>query len=521
MSNRRTACGVLVLFASVAWGAVVWPSDEENAIWRHLASTLLFELLASTLNLVLGVAIAATLLGVSLAWLVSIYHFPGRRLLSWGLMLPLAIPPYILAFVAIGLLDFSGPVQTFLRLALGEGEVSFPQIRSTGGVICVMALAFYPYVYLPARQAFSAHNDQRMALSQLLGRRVGFWHVALPMAKPAIAAGLLLVIMETVSDFGAVSIFNYDTFTTAVYKAWFGFFSLATAARLSLFLAMVVLSWVLVASLFRTGAQYTWTGGKATPRITLRGLRGISASLYAGGVFCAAVVLPVGQLAIWTAQNFSADFDSRYVGYLVRSVILGGTAAFACGAVALGFALFRRDRPERDWTAVTATLGYALPGPVLAVGLFMAFAAFDGRVGLFTLNGTLFALLCAYVIRFQAVAAAPIDGAMKRIPIAMDETARSLGCNGIGLVSRLYLPALRGGGMTALAMVFLDVMKEMPITLMSRPSGWETLSVRIFEMTVEGQWQRAALPALTLVGIGALLTALFVCVDRNDGDRAR
>ncbi len=514
MSNRRAACGVLVLFTIAGWAVVAWPSAEENALWQHLASTLFFDLLANTLKLLLGVSIATTFLGVSLAWLVSVYHFPGRKLLTWGLMLPLAIPPYILAFVAIGLLDFSGPVQTALRLWSGGASVVFPQIRSTGGVICVMTLALYPYVYLPARQAFCAHNDRRLALSQLFGHRLGFWHVALPMARPAITAGVLLVIMETLSDFGAVSIFNYDTMTTAVYKAWFGFFSLPTAARLSLFLAMTVLSWVLIASLFRTGAQYTQTGGKATPRIVLRGTGRIWASLYAGGVFFVAVILPVGQLGVWAVRNFSADFDSRYVGYLTRSVALGGMAAFACGVVALGLALFRRGRPERDWTVAIATLGYALPGPVLAVGLFIAFAVLDTPIGL-ALNGTLFALLCAYVIRFQAVAAAPIDSAMARIPIAMDETARSLGCNGIWLLSRLYLPALRGGGMTAVAMVFLDVMKEMPMTLMSRPFGWETLSVRIFEMTAEGQWERAALPALTLVATGSLLTILFAQAERR------
>jgi iron(III) transport system permease protein len=491
------------------WGIVAWPSAEENTLWQHLASTLLLDLLGNTLKLLLGVLIATTFLGVSLAWLVSIYHFPGRKLLAWGLMLPLAIPPYILAFVAIGLLDFSGPVQTALRLWSGGASGSFPQIRSTGGVICVMTLALYPYVYLPARQAFCAHNDRRLALSQLFGHRLGFWHVALPMAKPAITAGVSLVIMETVSDFGAVSIFNYDTMTTAVYKAWFGFFSLPTAARLSLFLAMPVLSCLLIASIFRSGAQYTQTSGKATPRIALRGTARIFASLYAGGVFFVAVILPVGQLAVWAAQNFSADFDSRYIGYLTRSVALGGMAAFACGAMAFGLVLFRRGRPERDWTAAIATLGYALPGPVLAVGLFIAFAALDKQIGFLTLNGTLFTLLCGYVIRFQAVAAAPIDSAMARIPITMDETARSLGCNGIGLLSRLYLPALRGGGMTAVVMVFLDVMKEMPMTLMSRPFGWETLSVRIFEMTAEGQWERAALPALTLVATSSLLTMLF------------
>lgn len=492
--------------------------SETNEVWLHFVRTSLFSLLANTFWLLLGVAFGTTLLGVSLAWLIAACDFPGRKWLDWALMLPLALPPYVVAFVAIGLLDFTGPIQTHLRAWLGAEQLWFPKIRSTGGVIAVMTLTLYPYVYMLARNAFITQGRRAIEAAQSLGqdRFRGFLHVALPMARPWIAGGLALALMETLADFGTVSIFNYDTFTTAIYKAWFGLFSLSAAAQLASLLVLIVFLILLIEQQSRSRQRFSQAGRSGVAdRILLRGRRGWWACAYAVSVLSAAFIIPVGQLLIWVFQVFREDFDLRYFSFLGHSVFLGAAAALlTCGCALMLAAAnrFRNDFLTRTAVRV-ATLGYALPGSVLAVGIFIPLIWIDKQViewmkvlfGVeigFILNGTLLAMLIAYLIRFLAVAHGAVDSAMHRMTPSLDETARCLGVSGMALLRKVYLPMLRGGLLTAALLVFVDVMKEMPITLMTRPFGWDTLSVRIFEMTSEGQWERAALPAITLVITG-------------------
>lgn len=494
--------------------------SQSNGVWQHLVHTVLVELLLNTLWLVLGVGVGTTLLGVSLAWLTAACDFPGRRLFDWALMLPLAIPAYVTAFVGIGLLDFTGPVQTYLRAWLGEDHVWFPKIRSTGGVILIMTLALYPYVYLLARNAFLTQGKRAVEVAQSLGcgRWTGFFKVSLPMAQPWIAGGLMLALMETLADFGAVSIFNYDTFTTAIYKAWFGLFSLTAAAQLSSLLLVIVFVLLLMEQQLRSRMRYVQVGKSSirSDRIVLRHAGGRFASAYCALVLLVAFVIPVVQLFIWAYNVFDHDFDGRYLGFLSHSLLLGGIAALlitAC-ALILGYANRRHHLLTRIMVKI-ATLGYALPGSVLAVGVFMVLAWLDrqimswGRTWFnldtgFLLNGTLAAMILAYLVRFLAVAYNPIDSAMQRITLSVDEAASSLGSSGVLLLRRVHLPILRGGLLTAATLVFVDVMKEMPMTLMTRPFGWDTLSIRIFEMTSEGEWERAALPAVALVLAGLI-----------------
>ncbi|WP_137886408.1 iron ABC transporter permease [Pseudomonas sp. 2FE] len=497
--------------------ALSWQSLDLQ-IWSHLWQTQMPRLLGNTLTLVFGVGVGVTLLGVSLAWLTSLCEFPGRRWLDWALMLPFAIPAYVLAFVFVGLLDFAGPLQSLLREWFGAG-LRLPRVRSTGGVISVLVLVFYPYVYLLARSAFLAQGKGLMEAARVLGQSPwqAFWRVALPVARPAIGAGLALAIMETLADFGAVSVFNFDTFTTAIYKTWYGFYSLSSATQLASLLLLAVML-VLYGERRARGVNRPSSErprGKALYH--LRGLRALAASAWCGLVFACAFVIPLLQLLLWFWQRGRFDLDERYAGLILHTLYLGGLAAAITVAVALLLAFARRlapTRPIRSAVSV-ANLGYALPGSVLAVSIMLAFSYLDrelviplsswlGGAGKPLLLGSLAALLLAYLIRFIAVAYGPLESSLARIRPSLPEASRSLGVSGPGLFFKVYLPLLVPGALSAALLVFVDVLKEMPATLLMRPFGWDTLAVRVFEMTSEGEWARAALPALSLVLVGLL-----------------
>lgn len=510
---------------------ISWQSVD-TIIWGHLLQTQMLQLIGNTLMLVAGVGAGVILLGVSLGWLTSMCEFPGRRWLDWALMLPFAIPAYVLAFVMIGLLDFAGPLQTLLRSWLGS-DFRMASIRSTGGVIIVLVLVFYPYVYLLARSAFMAQGRGLMEAARVLGQTPwqGFTRIALPMARPAIGAGAALAIMETLADFGAVSVFNYDTFTTAIYKTWYGFFSLQTATQL----ASVLLLFVFLALFAERRAQ----GSRRFPGVDrprpgaiyrLRGPKAWLASGYCLLVLCVAFIIPVIQLIYWLIEGGMAHLDSRYWSLIRNTLLLGAMAAALTVSLGVLLALSRRLQPiRRIRTAVAvANLGYALPGSVLAVGIMFAFSWIDnallipfrGWLGVEQpaplLLGSLFALLLAYLIRFMAVAYGPVDTSLARIRPSLPEAAQSLGQSGWAVLRRIYLPLLLPGILSAGLLVFVDVLKEMPATLLMRPFGWDTLAVRIHGLTTEGNWQRAALPALTLVLVGLLPVIVLI---RRSGRR--
>ncbi|MBT1119929.1 ABC transporter permease [Stutzerimonas nitrititolerans] len=498
--------------------------EIDSGIWAHLWETQMARLLGNTVVLLLGVGVGVTLLGVSLAWLTSLCEFPGRRWLDWALMLPFAIPAYVLAFVFIGLLDFAGPVQTLAREWFGS-SVRFPPVRSTGGVILVLVLVFYPYVYLLARSAFIAQGKGLMEAARVLGQSPwqAFWSVALPMARPAIGAGLALAMMETLADFGAVSVFNFDTFTTAIYKTWYGFFSLTSATQLASLLLLAVALVLYGERRARGIARPANDRVRSAALYHLRGLKALAASGWCLLVFLCAFVIPVLQLLVWLWQRGRFDLDERYLGLILHTLYLGGMAALITVAVALLLAFARRQAPVRSirGAVALANLGYALPGSVLAVSIMLAFSYLDrelviplsgwlGGAGKPILLGSIGALLLAYLIRFMAVAFGPLESSLARIRPSLPQASRSLGVGGPRLFFRVYLPLLLPGTLSAALLVFVDVLKEMPATLLMRPFGWDTLAVRIFEMTSEGEWARAALPALSLVLVGLLPVILLI-----------
>ncbi|MBW1891785.1 MAG: iron ABC transporter permease [Deltaproteobacteria bacterium] len=504
---------ILVILSSVF--------QPEPEIWRHIVETLLVDLLKNTIVLCAGVMAGTFLLGVGAAWLTAVCEFPGRKIFNWAMMLPLAMPTYVLAFVFIGLFDFSGPVQTMLRSHGFSSLKWFPDIRSAGGVILVLSLALYPYVYLLARNAFQTQGKSVLEVSRALGHSPykAFIKAALPMARPWIASGLMLVLMETLADFGAVSIFNYDTFTTGIYKAWFGFFSLTAAAQLSSVLLVFVFILVVAEQHMRQRMQFHQVGrlSMETGRIRLHGWKKWMAFSVLSAIALIAFIIPCMQLIIWSIGSITAELDSRYIGLLGRSLLFSGMAATVITALGLLMAYIQRQHSDHftKWVIRLSTMGYALPGTVLAVGIVIMINFADKPIvwairegfGIQVssiLNGTIITVLFAYTVRFLTAGFNTINSSMLRITRNLDEASMLLGVSGIKLLKKIHIPILKNGLFIAAMLVFVDVMKEMPITLMTRPFGWDTLAVKIFELTSEGEWQRAALPSVTLILAGLI-----------------
>ncbi|GFE83978.1 binding-protein-dependent transport system inner membrane protein [Steroidobacter agaridevorans] len=499
--------------------------SPEAEVWAHLSRYVLPEVTINTIKLLIGVALLSGVVGTALAWLTSICEFPGRRFFDWALLLPLAIPTYVLAFVAVGFLDFAGPLQSWLREVTGS-SAWVPKIRSTGGVIFVLSLALYPYVYLLARTAFLTQGRRALEAAQMLGlgRAAATWKVALPMARPWIAAGIALVCMETLADFGAVSVFNYNTFTTAIYRAWFGMFSVSAALELAGVLLLFVIAAFALERSSRAGARFASSRDmtRQATRLNLGPVARWSAFVGAALVLALSFVLPLLQLLIWSVENVG-DIDSRYWGFIARSLVLAGSAAVVIVLASLALAYIERRRSTRSMRMLVrlATLGYAIPGTVLAVGIAVPLVLLNNQLQtwlrawmgesapVLLLQGTLLAVLIAYLARFLTVGFNPVESGLQRVTRSIDEAAASLGVVGTDLIRKVHVPLLRTSLATAATLVFVDVMKEMPITLITRPPGWDTLAVRVWEMTSEGEWERAALPAVAIVLVGLIPAAML------------
>ncbi|MGB3210376.1 MAG: iron ABC transporter permease [Desulforhopalus sp.] len=508
--------------------AIIFSSflTPEKEIWEHLASTLLPELLNNTFILVVGVACFTSLLGVSLGWFTGACDFPGRRLFSWSLALPMALPAYVMAFIFLGLMDFSGPVQSLLRTVPGF-ENKMVEVRSAPFVIIVIGLTLYPYVYLLSRASFMNQGRAILEASRTLGYTPtrAFFKVALPISRPWIVSGLALVLMETLADFGAVSIFNYNTFTTAIYKSWFGFFSLKAAAQLSSLLVFFALALVMVEGLYRSRMRYfdSSRGGSVPARLKLSGWKAWSVTMYCAFILTVAFVAPFIQLIVWSLEVLQSGEQISYSAYISKTLILGALAGvlICFTSVLLAYAR-RRDSSKRNRLLCRiATIGYALPGTVLAVGIVLPIVWTDNLVQnvfsyLFNiqvgplLQGTVFVMLIAYLVRFLAVGFGSVDSAMQNIKPSLDEAAAILGKTSGETLRTVHFPLLQKGLLTALVLTLIDVIKEMPITLMTRPFGWDTLAVKIYELTSEGEWVRAALPGLYLVIAGMIPVFLLI-----------
>jgi iron(III) transport system permease protein len=508
--------------------AVVWSlTRPAGAVWAHLWRTQLPELLLNTLGLVAGVGLGVLLLGTTLAWLVVTCEFPGRRVFEWALVLPLALPAYVIGFVFLGLFEYAGPVQTTLRDWLGPGA-RLPDLRAGWGVALMMTLVYYPYVYTLARAALAEQAPEFLESARGLGRsrRAILFGVTLPLARPALAAGTALACMEALADFGTVATFSFRTLTEAIYRVWHGMFDRTAATQLASLLLVLAGGLLALERLSRGRARFTQGRRLTRPptRLQLGRGRALGATVLCAGTLGLAFGLPVGQLTVWALE--AARLGSAPEGFvraLTQSLALAGGTAVAVAAVALLLAYARRRHPTPLVVAATraAGLGYALPGAVIAVGVLLPLAWLDrvlaAGVARLTgvspgllVTGSVVGLLFAYLVRFLAVGTQSVEASLTRIPRSLDEAARSLGARGWRTLRAIHLPLARRGLLAALTLVFVDVMKELPATLLLRPFGLETLAVVIWRRTAESLWVEAALPALALVlaGLGPVALAM-------------
>jgi iron(III) transport system permease protein len=523
-----TAAAVAIAVVVIVPVATVVASLARPArdVWRHLWETQLLELLVNTLALLAGVGAATLVLGTILAWLVVAYQFPGRAVFEWALVLPLAVPAYVLGFAFLGLLDYAGPVQTTLR-RWGAAN-AMPDVHSWGGVVGVMTLAFYPYVYLLARTAFREQGPAILETAQSLGhsRVQTFLGVVLPMARPSLAAGVTLVLMETLADFGTVTTFGYRTLTEAIYRVWYGLFDRTAASQLATLLLLFALGLLGLERALRGRARFTQGSRRGTgvPRTRLGGVQALAATTVCGATLALGFVIPVSQLLVWAREAADArGLMTAFGRMLATTVTLASSAAAIAAVLALVLGYASRLRPTTlvRQAARLASIGYALPGSVIAVGILISLARLDhllgagleaighDRVGL-VLTGSVIGLVFAYVVRFLALSFQTIEASLTKIPPSFDDAARSLGAGVGGTLRRVHLPLLRGGLLTALILVFVDTMKEMPATLLLRPFGLETLAVAVWERTSESMWAEASVPALVIVlaGLGPVFLAV-------------
>jgi len=513
------AVGIAVLLGAPIAAVLSSLTRPAVDVWAHLWQTQLVELVLNTLALLAGVGAGTLVVGTGLAWLVVHYRFPGRRVFEWALVLPLAVPAYVIGFTFLGLFEFSGPVQTWLRSVLGPGA-RLPELRSYGGVTLMMTLVFYPYVYLLARAAFREQGAATVETARSLGwtRAGAFVRVTLPLARPSLAAGAALAMMEALADFGTVATYGYRTLTEAIYRVWYGMFDRVAASQLACVLLLLAILLLSLERASRGRARFTQghRRGPALAPVPLRGGAAAAATCACLGVLGLGFLLPVGQLALWAWQALGAgDVAPTMVRLLTTTTMLSAaTAALAC-LLALVLAYAGRLHPSRPvrLSGRFASMGYALPGAVIAVGVLLPLAWLDhhavpvlerllGRPLGLLLTGSAVGLVTAYLVRFMAVSFHTVDASLARVPPALDDAARSLGAGFGATLGRVHLPLVRSGVGTALILVFVETMKEMPATLLLRPFGLDTLAVEIWERTSESMWVEAAAPALAIVGAG-------------------
>ncbi|WP_051207746.1 ABC transporter permease [Saccharospirillum impatiens] len=513
--------GLVVLPVLSVFYLALFPTDN---IWRHLYNTVLFRYLEATLLLLTGVGLLSFTIGVTTAWLVTLCHFPGRRLFEWALLLPFAVPAYVIAFIYTDMLEFAGPLQGTLRDVFGwqtRRDYWFPDIRSMGGAIVLMSLVLYPYVYLMARAAFLEQGSNILAASRTLGCTPwqSFYRVSLPLARPAIAVGLALTLMETLNDFGTVDYFAIRTLSLGVYDTWLNMGNLGGAAQIA---SMMLVFVVVLITLERIGRARQRHFGQGKPNqdsalYTLTGAKGWLAFMACALPLVLGFAVPAYQLASYALGNFSSYWTDDFIAISWNSLFLSATAALVTVVIGTLLAYGRRLHPNRSVRTFVSLskLGYAMPGTVLAIGVLIPLATFDNTVDAFLrarfdvssgllLSGTVFALVFAYSVRFLAVAAGAIESSLDKVTPSMDKAARSLGMNSLETLRRVHLPLIRPGLLTGALVVFVDTMKELPATLMLRPFNYDTLATYVYQYASDEKIEVAAMGALMIVLVGLL-----------------
>lgn len=522
-STGRPGWSLLVL---VVAGIVVAPVAAVLVDGLLAAGSLslprgLGSMVLTTLGLMLGVGAGTLAVGGGLAWLVTAYRFPGRDVLVWLLVLPLAMPAYILGFVFLSTFDVAGPVQTGLRTLFGDG-LWIPDVTSVPGAVLVMTLTLYPYVYLMARAALVEQSTTTYDAARTLGagRARAFRKVVLPLARPSLAAGLALVMMETLTDFATVQYFGVQTVSVGVYLVWKSDFAFESATQLSVLVLFFAVAVLAGERLLRGRAAYTQRGGRGQglPSRRLEGWRAWGATALCAAALGAGFVVPVVRLLVWAVTDTLADpaslLDPRFVEYLLNSLVVAGIVALACVTLSVAVGHGQRlggGRAVRAAAQLT-TFGYAVPGAVVGIGVLLVFASADralevlgvpGGTGLLA-TGSVLGILYAYVVRFLSPAYQAVDASFAKVSPTMTMSAMSLGASPRRVLTRVHLPLVRSGVAVALVLVVIDAVKELPVVLLLRPFGFTTVSVWVYELASENFWEKAALPALVIVAVAVV-----------------
>ncbi len=521
-----------------AFGPAPQPHDE--GIWAHLVSTVLWEYISNTIWLMAGVGIGTVLLGTSTAWLVTMYRFPGRSILSWALLLPLAVPGYILAFVITDQLEYAGAVQSALRAVFGwdsPKDYHFPEIRSLGGAAIVLSLVLYPYVYLLARASFVEQGTALFEAGRCLGKGAlsAFLTVALPLARPAIVVGASLALMETLNEYGTIEFFAVPTLAAGIFDIWLNMDRVRGAAQLASMLAAFALCLVALERIARRGRRFHDTTRRGRPPLTptpLTGISGLLASIWCALPVALGFILPAAVLARYAFAFYAETLEADYFAFATNSVYLAAWAAFVTTAVGAALAYGVRlssSRPVKS-LAEFATIGYAIPGAVLAVGIVAPLGYIDRlldvaatqllgmpSVGLL-LGGTVVSLIVGYTVRFMALGYRTMDAGLARITPGIEGAARTLGASPLRSLAEVHFPLLRPSVITAALLVFVDTMKELPLTLILRPFDYDTLATFVYRYASDELLEECALGALTIVAAGivpVMLMSKAVASTRN------
>ena len=514
------ALPILFVFSSIF--------TNSGAVWQHLAATVLQDYILNSCWLMLLVGTGVSIIGVGTAWLVTMCRFWGSSWLEWALLLPLAAPAYLLAYTYTSMLDYFGPVQSTLRNLFGWTSVNdywFPEIRSLWGAAVMLLLVLYPYVYLLARVAFLEQSVCTMEASRSLGCSPwrSFFSIALPLARPAIMAGLALALMETLNDLGTVEYFGVNTFTTGIYRTWLGMGERAAAAQLAAFLMIFVLILIVLERRSRSAAQY-YDSSSSIERLTpfqlnpWHGFLSLTACLFP---VCLGFTIPGAYLIQLTLNNLDT-VDGDFGNLAWHSFILASITAIAAMIISLIMAYGQRLEP--NWLMKTAVriaaMGYAIPGSVIAVGVLIPVAGLDNIIdrwmqstfnistGLL-LSGTIFSLIFAYLVRFLAVSFGSVESSLNKIAPSLDDASRSLGYGSTSTLWKIHTPLMSGGLLTSAMLVFVDVMKELPATLVIRPFNFDTLGIRVYQYASDERLAEAAAPALAIVVVGIIPVILL------------
>jgi iron(III) transport system permease protein len=505
--------------------------------WTHVRTTVLSDYIINSVRLVFGAGLIALVLGVSTAWLVTAYDFPGRRFFEWSLILPLAVPAYIAAYTYAGMFDVTGPLQRLVRAVVPglADEFLYLDVMNIGMVTLIFGFVLYPYVYLVARGSFARQSSTLLEASRTLGHgpMATFRRVALPLARPAMAAGVGLVAMEVLNDYGAVKYYGVSTFTTGIFRSWFGLGDLGSAIRLSAMLMVFVFALMAIERTQRGRAAFA--GGRASERPLLRaplsGRQAFLAFALCAVPFLFGFAIPVAQLGYWASGTMASVIDTSFMRLIANTFVLAGAAAIICVLIALLLTYASRLNP-RPWlrrVSRVTVLGYSMPGAVVAVGVLVPFAWVDHRVdgmmqatlGIPTgllLSGTLVALVFAYAVRFMAVAFLPVESGFTRICGQVDDAARSLGASPSCALRTISLPLLRGTLLGAVILVFVDVLKELPLTLILRPFNFDTLATRAYQLATDELIAVSANYALVIILAGVIPVVLLNRVVARGGE---